>query len=220
MFSKNMLTLVITAVILALTRSLTAQTTTEFQTDFNTEPIENATISTTLSLKFNETGPMETMASLVDETTPENLIELAPAETRVPVKYVSSAYSNGKNQGYSKKTNAKDDGGYDHRSIHTEKDKDSYGFAAEAGYGKYVNGETGENPSIKDQHSYRAISKLGNNWKKQDEEKSADLLATEPKESRRSEKIQKTPEKARGLVSQLPLYIIIYRHYIHCLDLA
>lgn len=125
------------------------------------------------------------------------MIELAPAETRVPLKYVSSSYSNGNSKGYSSKKNANDDGGYAHKSLHKEKDKDSYGYAAESAFGKTVSGEHGEEPTIKDKHSYSAIAKLGNNWKAQDEEKSAALLAEAPKETRRSEKIQSKPVKSR-----------------------
>lgn len=101
---------------------------------------------------------------------------MAPAETRVPVKYVSSSFSNGNNRGYLSTKGARGDGGYQHKDIHHEKDKDSYGYAAETGFGKTVSSENGEEPSVKDKHSYTKVSRLGNNWRAQDEEKTGDLL--------------------------------------------
>lgn len=134
-------------------------------------------------------------------STPQEIIELAPAETRVPVKYVSSSYSNGGAKGFTSRKNSKDDGGYEHKDLYKEKDKDSYGYAAESGFGKTVSAEHDEEPTIKDKHSYSSVAKLGNNWRAQDEEKSAKLISDPPQKRARkakSEQIQAKPVKTRG----------------------
>lgn len=73
---KNVQILVTGAVILASVKCTHAQTTTEFQifqTLANTEPIENATISATLTSAVNDTRPMDTIMQVGQRRSPFHL---------------------------------------------------------------------------------------------------------------------------------------------------
>lgn len=90
-------------------------------------------------------------------------MDAAVAETKVPIKYVSSGYKNGNEEGYAKKSSFKDDDGYDMLETHGKQDKDKYGFVSEQGFGTRKSGASGEKPKFH-KHSYKKTQKNGNDW--------------------------------------------------------
>lgn len=81
----------------------------------------------------------------------------------MPIKYVSSGYKNGNEEGFAKKSQFKDGDGYDTLETHGNQDKDKYGFVSEQGFGSRKTGESGTKPKVQ-KHSYKKTKKQGNDW--------------------------------------------------------
>lgn len=85
------------------------------------------------------------------------------AETKKPIKYVSSGYKNGNEEGFAKKSSYKDGDGYDMLETKGNQDKDKYGFVTEEGFGTRKSGGSGVKPKVS-KHSYKKTKKQGNDW--------------------------------------------------------
>lgn len=94
------------------------------------------------------------------------------AET-VPKVKVSSTTNKGNgndDKGYVTKKSFRDGGGYDESEVFGDRDHDNYGFETEEGFGKRISARDGQTPKVQDKHSYKKVSKLGDNWTKQNEQ--------------------------------------------------
>lgn len=56
----------------------------------------------------------------------------------------------------------RDGGGYEELEKFGDADKGKYGYATEVGFGKRTSSRDGKAPKVQDKHSYRKVSKLGN----------------------------------------------------------
>lgn len=88
------------------------------------------------------------------------------AESKMPIKYVSSGYKKGDEDGFGSRSSFRDGDGYDIFESHGDRDKDNYGFVSEEGFGKRTEGQSGQKPKTK-KHSFKKTSKNGS-WETKD----------------------------------------------------